>query len=477
MTTAAPPLATEDRTNPKIGREVLPGYEAVRYLGRGGFGEVWEVVGPDGERLAAKLSLITNGPQQDRELAGLQRIRGIEHPHLLRIDRAESHAGYLVILMELADRNLAERYNQCVDDGLVGIPRDELLGYVEQSADCLDLLSYEHGLQHLDIKPENLFLIDDEVRVADFGLVQQTGSRLAQGAIAISPPYAPPEMFDGLVGATADQYSLAVTYQEMLTGVRPYDATDVRGIIMQHLQGKPDLGTLPLSDRPAIGRALRRDPQQRHRSAGEMVSALRQAEAYQLSAALQPTDAAADPARSVRLAPRSDRRRRSVFEMFTTRFWGRSETPEGGLVETGKAANRMPVAPPGEKDRVSMTFVAFLPLEIYAHKLRGFIDALDARIVGCEEQNTTLFFGGKDWLGRQRRGIYLSLDTFSRGDNAGHRVVQATVWASGHWLGGRVLGQRATKLIHYLKAYLMANDLDPKSLYRIEAELKRELAG
>ena len=52
-----------------------------------------------------------------------------------------------------------------------GIPRSELLRYMHEAAEVLDLMNNQYQLQHLDIKPQNLFLLHNHVKVADFGLV------------------------------------------------------------------------------------------------------------------------------------------------------------------------------------------------------------------------------------------------------------------------------------------------------------------
>ena len=43
---------------------------------------------------------------------------------------------------------------------------------MEEAAEALDLMNIEHQLQHLDIKPQNLFLVHNHIKVADFGLVK-----------------------------------------------------------------------------------------------------------------------------------------------------------------------------------------------------------------------------------------------------------------------------------------------------------------
>ena len=74
--------------------------------------------------------------------------------------------------MELAERNLWDRFKECRTQGLPGIPRDELLNYMDEAAEALDLMNNQYQLQHLDIKPQNLFLVYKHVKVADFGLVK-----------------------------------------------------------------------------------------------------------------------------------------------------------------------------------------------------------------------------------------------------------------------------------------------------------------
>ena len=151
---------------------------------------------------------------------------------------------------------------------------------MREASEVLDLMNHQHGLQHLDVKPENLFLLSGHIKVADFGLVQSGNTNLSRSAVAISPPYAPPELFDGRIESTADQYSLAVTYQELLTGVRPFSGTDVRELIMQHLAGRPHLSALPPSDRTAVARALQREVGKRFGSCTEFVDALHRAAAF-----------------------------------------------------------------------------------------------------------------------------------------------------------------------------------------------------
>src|SRR6185369_13601304 len=145
---------------------------------------------------------------------------------------------------------------------------------LEETAEALDLMNSEYQLQHLDIKPQNLFLVHNHVKVADFGLVKDLEGMAASVTGGVTPVYAAPETFDGWVSRFSDQYSLAIVYQELLTGHRPFAGANVRQLVMQHLQGTPDLSSLSCSDRPVIARALAKDPNSRYPSCREMVDSL-----------------------------------------------------------------------------------------------------------------------------------------------------------------------------------------------------------
>src|SRR4029078_1749753 len=111
------------------------------------------------------------------ELKALERVKGVRHPFLLSLERFEVVNGRLAILTELADMSLDQRLDQWRARGLTRIPRGELLRYIADAAEPLDFLAQRHNLLHLDIKPENLLILGDHVKVADFGLVKELASR------------------------------------------------------------------------------------------------------------------------------------------------------------------------------------------------------------------------------------------------------------------------------------------------------------
>jgi serine/threonine protein kinase len=261
--------------------EPIPGYRLLEPLGRGGFGEVWKAEAPGGLLKAIKIvhgsfdSAVGGEEPVQKELRSLNCVKSVRHPFILSLDRYDVISGQLLIVMELADRSLWDRFEESKKQGLPGIPREELLHYMAEASEALDLMSQRYDLQHSDVKPQNLFLVHNHVKVADFGLVRDLEGMKATAGSGVSPLYAAPESFHGWVSRYSDQYSLAVVYQELLTGKRPFDGTNARQLLMQHVQSPPVLDPLPTADRPVVYRALRKEPDERFPSCTDFVEALR----------------------------------------------------------------------------------------------------------------------------------------------------------------------------------------------------------
>ncbi len=276
--TAPKPPRAEDRP----GSEPVPGYRLVSQIGSGGAGDVWQAEAPGGLRVALKIVPLGDGLGR-REMANLRILRAIRHPNLLAYFGAWQTEGRLIIGMELADRSLWDRFIEARRIGLAGIPRDELLGILGDVARVVDFLNEpRHELEgrggvaihHRDIKPQNIMLIGHGVKVADFGLScldEPPASGRSQCGLTFA--YAAPELFRGRVSAAADQYSLAITYAQLRTGRLPFVGPPA-AVMMGHLFGEPDLSNLPDPERPAIARALAKNPTERWPDCRTLVAAL-----------------------------------------------------------------------------------------------------------------------------------------------------------------------------------------------------------
>lgn len=255
--------------------EPIPGYHTQERIGAGGYGEVWRAEAPGG---IAKAIKIVYGYRDDeraaRELHALNRIKEVRHPFLLSLERIELVDGHLVIVAELATSSMKALFEQYRQSGVSGIPRGELISHLRDAAEALDYICQGHSLQHLDIKPENLLLVGGRVKVADFGQVKDLQDVHSSIVSGLTPIYAAPELFDGRPNNHSDQYSLAIVYQEMLTGILPFGGRTTAQLAAQHLHSRPHLDCLPASDQATIARALSKDPKQRFSTCCEMIDGL-----------------------------------------------------------------------------------------------------------------------------------------------------------------------------------------------------------
>ena len=260
--------------------EQLKGYRLIERLGRGGFGEVWKVEAPGGFLKAMKFvfgdleASEEEGRPAEQELKALHRVKTIRHPYILSLERFDIIDGQLIIVMELADRNLWDRFRECRMLGLPGVPREELLRYMCETAEALDLMNTHYQIQHLDIKPQNLFLVFEHIKVADFGLAKAFEGARATVTGGVTPVYAAPETFEGYVSRFSDQYSLGIVYQELLTGHRPFNGANTKQLLLQHLRDAPDVSSLPEYDRAIVAKSLNKQPNDRWPTCMEMVKRL-----------------------------------------------------------------------------------------------------------------------------------------------------------------------------------------------------------
>ncbi len=205
----------------------------------------------------------------------LEFVKQLRHPFLLSLERIEIVDGRLIIVTELADMSLKQRFLDCQAAGLPGISRDELLSHLHDAADALDYLNSSQSLQHLDVKAENLLLVGGRLKVGDFGLVRNLTECDASMLEGMTPRYAAPEVFEGRPTKFSDQFSLAVVYAELLTGQPPFDAKSPAQCAAQHLLGaKPKLDLLDPAEQAVVRRALSKKPEDRFPSCRAFIDSL-----------------------------------------------------------------------------------------------------------------------------------------------------------------------------------------------------------
>ncbi len=221
-------------------------WESVRYLGRGNFGVVYEIVKSSGklgeQRSALKIIELDEKSisKYKDELTALSSIRN--HPHgvsiedfsELLIDEGDFVRRYLVIRMELLDKLPKD-----------GMPEDDVIKMALNVSDVLkDCHSRQPKILHCDIKPENILITDSgDYKLSDFGEAKFLDKSHGSTGMRGTPNYMSPEMWlmKGY-DERSDLYSLGVTMYAMLNDGRiPFcdEKTTESEAISRRLNGEP----------------------------------------------------------------------------------------------------------------------------------------------------------------------------------------------------------------------------------------------
>jgi len=269
-------------------------YRIVRFLARGGMGEVYEAEDLElGERVALK----TVRAEIARDAGALERFKReihhahkVTHPNVCRTfdiahHRTDGGEDVTFVSMELLPgETLSERIRR---GGRM--PPSEALPIVRQMASALDA-AHEAGIVHRDFKSSNVLLVPARAGlravVTDFGLSRagaasdETSSVTGTAGFVGTPAYmAPEQVSGGAITRAADLYALGVVMYEMLTGSWPFEGDTPLSLAAKRLKEDPPSprSRVPDLDRrweSAVLRCLEREPADRFRSAGDVVKAI-----------------------------------------------------------------------------------------------------------------------------------------------------------------------------------------------------------
>jgi serine/threonine protein kinase len=250
-------------------------------LGGGGFGEVWEALSADGTRKALKFLPCEGRQSAAREIRALQSIMQLRHRHLIRVEQVWCYTRSIVLTMELADGSMEDLLATYRNQLGTPIAPEHVCYLLPQAADALDFLNLQKhqlngqslSIQHCDIKPSNLLLFGDTLKIADFGLVSALSSQTEHRNRSGTMNYCAPEVLQGRVSTYTDQYSLAVTYCELRGGRFPFEDTADAGR-RDYVRRPADLEMLPSAERSIVARALSPVPQDRWPSCREFIGRL-----------------------------------------------------------------------------------------------------------------------------------------------------------------------------------------------------------
>lgn len=278
--------------------ELIAGYTVEDVVGRGGWAVVYRARGLDGRAVALKI--LNESHRMPNQLARLQREfdfarRLAPHPNIVNV----YDTGPAWMAMEL------------VDGGTIGGLRTtwERLTALTQIAAALDH-AHRRGIVHCDVKPANI-LVDKPFSRAvliDFGVAHSVSEdvalRLAHdgGRLTLDParritqqtrephaqiqaslPYSAPELLSGRApSAATDEYSLACTTIEMLTGSPPFSANTATGMLDHQLHSPPPkisrrLAWVPHAVDSILAKAMAKRPDSRYDSCTEFIKLITRA--------------------------------------------------------------------------------------------------------------------------------------------------------------------------------------------------------
>ncbi|MFC9977937.1 serine/threonine-protein kinase [Spirillospora sp. NPDC127200] len=239
-------------------------YRLLAEVGRGGMGRVLLGVAPDGRLVAVKqihARLAADAgfrARFRREVEASRRVSGAYTAAVMDAD-PDGPTPWLASAF-VAGPSLGE-----VVDALGPLPEPAVRVLAAGLAAALTEI-HRTGLVHRDLKPDNVLLAEDGVRVIDFGIARaaenEGGTELTRtGWVVGSPAFMSPEQADGREPSPAgDVFSLGAVLALAATGTSPFAGASTARTLYNVVHADPDLSAVPRALRPIIGACLAKDP-------------------------------------------------------------------------------------------------------------------------------------------------------------------------------------------------------------------------
>lgn len=246
---SAPKISLEDAVGARVGSTLNGKWRLDALIGSGGMASVYAVTHRNGRRCAVKIlhPHLARAPEQRARFLREGKIANhVDHrARVAVLDDDESEHGEPFLVMELlSGETLSARLAR----------RAQPLGtcaVLRIFDTVLDLLAACHaaGVVHRDIKPQNLFLTEDDgVKVIDFGIAQMREAatrddRTRAGvALGTASYMAPEQALGGAIDGRVDLFSVGACIYHALSGVRVHGAVGDDGLVRAATQSATALG-------------------------------------------------------------------------------------------------------------------------------------------------------------------------------------------------------------------------------------------
>jgi serine/threonine protein kinase/predicted component of type VI protein secretion system len=271
-------MADNDPDTPQGPPERIGRYRIVEQIGRGGKGIVYRARDEAMDRDVAVKVMITdledNSQVRSRFHREAQATARLSHPNILTIFDVGEDGDRFYIVMELLRGTTLKEFIAKAE-----VPLERKLDLMIQLCTGLGA-AHNASIYHRDIKPGNLFVgRDGTLKLLDFGVARlATSSATGTGVVVGTPDYMSPEQARGdPIDGRSDIFSAGGVFYFMLTGRKPFPASDLRSALHQEEPERP----LPLRSSEAppelaqvVMKALAWDMQSRYQTCQDLMADL-----------------------------------------------------------------------------------------------------------------------------------------------------------------------------------------------------------
>uniref|UniRef100_A0AC34F6N9 Protein kinase domain-containing protein n=1 Tax=Panagrolaimus sp. ES5 TaxID=591445 RepID=A0AC34F6N9_9BILA len=257
------PFAGADPNAPK--REIKQRFEITKKLGSGTYGKVSLAYDHKFDREVAVKLIKKSAIENKQDLVRIRReiriMSALNHPNIIQIFEVFENKDKIILVMEYASGG--ELYDYVSKNG--SLPEGEARRIFRQITSAV-LYCHKHKVAHRDLKLENILLdVDNNAKIADFGLSNYFTEKILLTTFCGSPLYASPEIINGTPyrGPEVDCWSLGILLYTLVYGSMPFDGRDFNRMVRQIKRGAYYEPDTPSTASMLIRNMLRVNPERR----------------------------------------------------------------------------------------------------------------------------------------------------------------------------------------------------------------------